>query len=204
MSRSRRAHSRILCALVAALTFLTMSTVAPGQTFGPPDALNSDAATDALRDDTFARIVSDGGDTFIAVWDSCGGPGTDCSTDTPFGKDRDIFFSRSTTGGVTWEPQQPLNSDAVDPKPTDSGPQDTSSHRHRREHVGRGVAQTRPGRWRRRHRVRHAVAARGGLDDGGARSVGPGRPTAMRTLPRLPRTAPADGWPCGSMAAETS
>src|SRR5262245_34765579 len=101
-----------------------MSTVAPGQTFGPPDALNSDAATDALRDDTFARVVSDGGDTFIAVWDSCGGPGTDCSTATPFGKDRDIFFSWSTTGGVTWEPQQPLKSDAVDPKPTDSGPQD--------------------------------------------------------------------------------
>jgi hypothetical protein len=80
-----------------------------GVTWSSPQPLNSHAPTD-VRDDTDPAIAV-GNATWIVVWsseDSLGGT---------IGIDRDILYSRSTNGGVTWSPAAPLHANAS----TDAG-----------------------------------------------------------------------------------
>lgn len=62
-------------------------------------------------DDTQPRIVVDGAGVWIVVWESAEKAGG------PNGKDRDLMFTRSTDGGVSWSDRRPLNPDAS----TDTG-----------------------------------------------------------------------------------
>ena len=80
-----------------------------GQNWSTAQHLNTNAATDS-GDDIRPSIAYLGQDIWIAVWESdenLNGAGTD----------DDIFFSRSTDGGVTWSAPQLLNDNGT----TDSG-----------------------------------------------------------------------------------
>ena len=83
---------------------------AAAQVFGPPAALNPNAATDS-GDDFSPQVASDGAGNWLAVWDS-----TD-SLGATLGSDSDILVSRSSDAGVSWTAPAALNRNAA----TDSG-----------------------------------------------------------------------------------
>jgi cysteine-rich repeat protein len=81
-----------------------------GETWLPPAALNTNAATDS-GGDGYPQVTTDGAGNWVAVWyssDSLGGT---------LGTDYDILGSRSSDAGATWTPPLPLNTNAA----TDSG-----------------------------------------------------------------------------------
>lgn len=74
-----------------------------GETWSASQVLNSANADSDNR----PVVMTDGNGTWVAAWfsnEDLDGAGSD---------DTDIFFSRSTNGGETWEASQPLNSDAA-------------------------------------------------------------------------------------------
>ena len=83
---------------------------AAAQVFGPPAALNPNAATDS-GDDFSPQVTTDGAGNWLAVWDS-----TD-SLGATLGTDADILVSRSSDTGVSWTVPAALNANAA----TDSG-----------------------------------------------------------------------------------
>lgn len=103
---------RQLWGLVAALVVLfTASDVrAAAVTFGPPFALNTDAATDTQNDGA-VQIATDGAGHWVAVWvaNKLATMGNTAETD--------IFVARSSDDGATWTALSPLNTNAA----TDTG-----------------------------------------------------------------------------------
>ncbi|HEV8700954.1 MAG TPA: exo-alpha-sialidase [Candidatus Polarisedimenticolia bacterium] len=88
-----------------------------GATWTPPQALNTDAATDPeYGDDRFPQVTTDGAGNWVTVWDSWG----------RFGSSMDIIVSRSTNNGATWTPPQALNTDAATDPYDDSYPKVTT------------------------------------------------------------------------------
>jgi len=81
-----------------------------GATWTPPEALNSNAATD-FGDDFAPIVATDGAGNWVAVWWSYDSLGN------TIGTDRDVLFSRSTDAGATWSAPTALNTNAA----TDSG-----------------------------------------------------------------------------------
>jgi hypothetical protein len=75
-----------------------------GATWTDPAPLNTDADTDTSVDE-YPTLGTDGNGTWIAVWDSDGGPG---------GKDAEynMLFSRSTDNGMTWSSPAAVDSGA--------------------------------------------------------------------------------------------
>jgi len=65
--------------------------------------LNTNASGDS-GDDYDPFVITDGGGTWITAWCSYG----------ILGEDYDIFFSRATDNGATWDSVAPLNSNAAD------------------------------------------------------------------------------------------
>jgi len=78
---------------------------AAGVTFGPPGAVNSDAATDT-QEDGAAQIASDGAGHWVAVWVANKRVGSNLS-------ERDLFVARSSDDGATWTDIAPLNTNAA-------------------------------------------------------------------------------------------
>ncbi len=73
--------------------------------FGPPEALNTNAASDSGGDGD-PQVTTDGAGNWVAVWhsrDSLGGT---------IGTDRDVLVSRSADAGATWTDPVPLNTNA--------------------------------------------------------------------------------------------
>lgn len=81
-----------------------------GVTWSAPSPLNSSAPSDS-REDVDARLASDGGGNWLAVWASELGLGG------LIGRDLDVLTARSTDGGASWSPVQPLTPNAS----TDAG-----------------------------------------------------------------------------------
>lgn len=85
------------------------------QVFGPPQALNSTAASDSEFD--FGPVIgTDGSGRWLAVWyseDSLGGT---------IGTDGDLFIARSTDRGATWTAPGVLNTNAATDSKRDSNP----------------------------------------------------------------------------------
>jgi Neuraminidase (sialidase) len=77
-----------------------------GLTWTAPDALNTNAGSDAGRD-LFSQVTTDGLGMWVAVWHS-----TDSLGDT-IGTDYDILVARSTDNGATWTPPVALNTNAA-------------------------------------------------------------------------------------------
>jgi predicted neuraminidase len=76
-----------------------------GETWTPPAALNTNAATDSGHD-RYPHIATDGGGNWVVVWqsfDTLGGT---------VGNDWDIFVARSTNNGATWSSPETLNTNA--------------------------------------------------------------------------------------------
>ncbi len=86
-----------------------------GATWTPPAVLNSNAATDATRNDEVVQVTTDRQGNWVAVWEAEGVPGE------PFGADAEIFVSVSTNNGETWTPRAPLNSNATSDTRPDRG-----------------------------------------------------------------------------------
>jgi len=89
---------------------------AAAQVFGPPAALNPNAATDS-GDDFSPQVASDGAGNWLAVWDSTDSPGA------TLGSDSDILVSRSSDAGVSWTAPAALNRNAATDSGNDSSPQ---------------------------------------------------------------------------------
>jgi hypothetical protein len=85
-------------------------------TVTPPEALNTDAASDE-RDDYSPQLTTDG--TWIAVWSSAP---VDGSVET----DSDILFAVSTDAGGTWTDPAALNTNAASDERDDNSPQLTT------------------------------------------------------------------------------
>src|SRR5262245_45264368 len=84
---------------------LLFAAPAVGVTFGPPGALNSDAATDT-QEDGAAQIATDGAGHWVAVWVANKRVGSNLS-------ERDLFVARSSDDGATWTDIAPLNTNAA-------------------------------------------------------------------------------------------
>ncbi len=78
-----------------------------GITWSSPRTLNTNADTDS-GDDINPCVVNIGGQNWLAVW----GSNEDNISGKPIGDDYDILVSRSSDGGMTWSPAQPLDNDA--------------------------------------------------------------------------------------------
>lgn len=93
---------RQLPGLVAVLSvlFAASDLRAASVTFGPPFALNTDAATDT-KNDGEAQIATDGAGHWVAVWVA----------------NKYILVARSSDDGATWTAPAPLNTNAA----TDTG-----------------------------------------------------------------------------------
>lgn len=104
---------------LAALLFFTVpgaasaTEVAP--VFGPPEALNSTAATDSQTPEAYPHIATDGDGSWVAVWQA-GAQGL------PLGGDQDIVASVSRDDGLTWSPPVPLNADPHTDRVSDARP----------------------------------------------------------------------------------
>jgi hypothetical protein len=101
---------RAIVTTVGAVALLTMASGGEDSAathYGTAAWLNVAAPSDSVED-WYPSLGTDGNGTWIAAWDSLGGP---------FGNSRDIVFARSLDGGHTWTGPAPLNSDAG----TDSG-----------------------------------------------------------------------------------
>jgi hypothetical protein len=87
-----------------------------GMTWTAPAALNSDAATDALRD-LWPEVTTDSSGTWVAAWETLNPlyPG-----EWP---DNDILFSRSTDNGQTWSALTPLHAEMLSDTGQDHNPQ---------------------------------------------------------------------------------
>jgi Neuraminidase (sialidase) len=81
-------------------------SVDAGATWTAPDALNTNAGSDAGRD-LLSQVTTDGLGMWVAVWHS-----TDSLGDT-IGTDYDILVARSTDNGATWTPPVALNTNAA-------------------------------------------------------------------------------------------
>ncbi|MFH0794081.1 MAG: kelch repeat-containing protein, partial [bacterium] len=87
--------------------------------FGPPVALNTNAATDS-GDDFNPQVTTDGVGHWVSVWqsaDSLGGT---------IGTDEDLLVSRSTDNGASWSAPAALNSNAATDFGDDYSPQVTT------------------------------------------------------------------------------
>ncbi len=89
-------------------------------TVTPPEALNTDAASDE-RDDYSPQLTTDGMGTWIAVWSSAP---VDGSVET----DADILFAVSTDAGGTWTNPAALNTNAATDEGDDYSPQLTTDN----------------------------------------------------------------------------
>src|SRR5262249_51472165 len=121
---------------------------AAGGTFGPPAAVNSDAATDT-QEDGAVQIATDGAGHWVAVWiaDKAAGPSL---------SERDVFVARSSDNGATWTDIAPLNTNA----PRDFGSDtDPSIPTHRAGNWGGVWTSSDPPRGT-AHKCRDIVAAR--------------------------------------------
>ena len=98
---------------VAAAVFFLAAPVA-GVMFGPPAAVNSDAATDT-QEDGAVQIATDGAGHWVAVWIANKAPG-------PSQSERDVFVARSSDNGATWTDIAPLNTNAGTDFGNDSDP----------------------------------------------------------------------------------
>lgn len=76
-----------------------------GQTWTPPQTLNTNAATDSGIDSA-PTVATDERGNWVAAWDSGDTLGN------TLGSDRDILVARSADGGQTWKAPAPLNSTA--------------------------------------------------------------------------------------------
>jgi len=88
------------------LFLVSAAPPALAQVFGPPQALNSTAASDS-EFDASPVIATDGSGSWLAVWyseDSLGGT---------IGTDGDLFVARSTDRGATWTAPAVLNTNAA-------------------------------------------------------------------------------------------
>ena len=90
-----------------------------GVTWTAPAALNADASTDRGNDGG-SQVATDGLGAWVAVWHS---------NDFPAQSDFDINVARSTNGGVTWEGEADLNTNARSDAGTDGFPQVTTDGR---------------------------------------------------------------------------
>jgi Neuraminidase (sialidase) len=77
-----------------------------GATWTSPDALNTNAGSDA-GGDLRSQVTTDGLGTWVAVWQS-----TDSLGGT-IGTDWDVLVARSTDAGATWTAPVPLNTNAA-------------------------------------------------------------------------------------------
>jgi hypothetical protein len=87
-----------------------------GQTWTPPTALNTNAATDEGSDER-PQLATDGAGNWVAVWYS------NDSLGETIGTDYDILVSCSTDAGVTWTAPAALNSNASSDSGIDQRPQ---------------------------------------------------------------------------------
>jgi hypothetical protein len=90
-----------------------------GSTWSPPQALNTDAASDS-EDDFDARLATDGLGNWVAVWTSSHDLGVTPDPDT------DILAARSADGAVTWSMPEDLNTNAASDSGSDYDPQLTT------------------------------------------------------------------------------
>ncbi len=103
---------------LAIVAVLALSTIpdATAQTFGPPRALNTNAASDAGTDET-PQVTTDLLGNWVAVWSSRDALGGTIGTDT------DILVARSTDAGATWTAPAALNTNAASDAGFDRRPQ---------------------------------------------------------------------------------
>jgi hypothetical protein len=100
--------------LITAVTVL-IAALAHAQGFEAAGPLNGNAASDVGGDHS-GRVVTDGSGTWLAVWSSDDTLGATIDGDT------DIFFARSTDGGITWSAPAALNSNAASDTGSDALP----------------------------------------------------------------------------------
>lgn len=108
-----------LLAMAAAIP-CTLPASAAAHTFGPPTALNTNAASDS-GDDNSPRVATNGAGLWVALWGS-----VDSLGDT-IGTDSDILVSRSTDHGRSWTTPAPLDPNADEDVGWDSYPQMTTN-----------------------------------------------------------------------------
>jgi hypothetical protein len=103
---------------IGCVAILTLMATLPsaGMDWSYPQPLNSNAATDAGRNDYYPNLATDGNGTWIAVWASRNLGGG------PFGDDMDIFFARSTDHGTTWSDPTAIDPAAASDDLHDSSP----------------------------------------------------------------------------------
>jgi hypothetical protein len=90
-----------------------------GASWTAPAALNSNATSDS-GDDFWPQVTTDGGGSWVAVWDSWDSLGG------TIGFDDDILVVRSTDDGATWTAPASLNSNAASDSGWDFSPQVTT------------------------------------------------------------------------------
>ena len=106
---------RLVLAALLLLTSGAASATNVGPVFGPPEALNSTAATDSTTPESFPHIATDGSGSWLAVWQA----GTQ---GLPLGGDQDIVASVSHDNGLTWSPPVPLSADPYTDRVSDAQP----------------------------------------------------------------------------------
>jgi hypothetical protein len=101
--------------VAAALVMVVPEPVLALPVFGPPVAINPNAALDPdeldVRDDEYASIDGDGAGSWVVIWRS---------RDTLSGVQgsSDLLFSRSADDGATWSVPAVLNPDAAEAHPS--------------------------------------------------------------------------------------
>jgi hypothetical protein len=100
--RLRWVCGRFVCVVLTLALLAGPSAAFAALGFGPPEPLNSWAATDlnVIGGDSAVELATDGAGTWIAVW---------TWTDFNVTEDYDIAFARSVDNGATWSVSAPLN-----------------------------------------------------------------------------------------------